>query len=238
MSNTGTAPAYGVNDTRYDDYVNVLTTLAEAQGKGENARMQALLATCEAAFNGLLDTRKHKHGQGIDDAYHHAAMYVELRDNTVKFMKGDNSHRKLRCYFRLMIKLGSCQQWGADQPIRHVRRLVQIWMTLRADKRNVGKLRDATEVMVSYARRQLNSDDLLGEQEKKEMCFLHMRNKATVEDVLVNISKTMYALWTGKHDAGRARTPEVEEILGQLKLLRDKFAKARDEGIELEGVET
>jgi hypothetical protein len=235
QTNGGT-PAHGKNDHRFDDFMTLIGEIGKQAGQGTDAQIKGLLAVADNAYQGVLDTTANKHGQGVDDATRAAETYWKVRGNSTIFDSKKSNQRKTASYFRTAIRVGGMSSFGVGEPIGTINKLMGVYQKLRKDPVNRGKLDDAANTFMKFARKQLKSTTLLDDAELNACCFLKDPEVRTVEDEIEAIRKKAKALYDGKAKAGACNTPEIKAIITAATKMLTIIANARKGQQAPEGV--
>ena len=216
MSNTGTAPAHGVNDNRFELLLQTSRELGAVKGQGEDVQVKHLLSVTQAAFEGVIDNAEHKHGQGVDDATKITEEYWKARNSNVIFNpKADNQRKTISCV-RQCVTLGSWSKGGSGEPLGMINTAMTQYRNMRKDPTVAKRMIDAANYLIAIARRMKKSDQLLDPDELRSLSFKKDPDALTVADVLDKARNTLKKLYDGKHPAGSCNTSNVERAVKAL----------------------
>lgn len=218
---------HGKNDHRLDDYLAVMDNLAEQAGKGKDVQVKSLLATCDAAYQGVIDVTPDKHGKGVDDAANIAERYFRGQTGATIFDAKAGNQRKTASCFRTMVKLGNCQKWGVGEPIGNLNKLMSVYKAARSKPQNAGRLIDAANAVLTYSRAQLKLDSLMDAADLDQFVWKNQPEPRTVEDVLETIRKQAQNLYDGSSKAGSCRTDFVKGVIDNTTKQLKEIAEAR-----------
>lgn len=212
-----------------DDLKTLAKTLAAEEANGQEAQIKFALKIVEASFQGGIDMTADKHGPGLDDAAVLAEEYVNTRNGKAIFSAKAAKGKVLIAKFRAVTKLGSWSKGGPGEPLTSVNNLMTIRQGLRKDPANAGKLDDAFNTLLKYARMQVKLDNLLGDHELRQLCFKPVANLKTVEEFYEAMRKTATQLKAGKAANNTAidNSPKLDTIINACTERLKEFVSAR-----------
>lgn len=238
---SGASPSAGgnlahasANDTRFQDLIAKSAELGATFGKGQDVAQQHLLTVFQAAFDGVIDNTRDKHGPGIDDAFLVAKAYWDARNKSVVFNAKAPNQRKSASCVRQVIALGGWHQGGPSEPLNMVNSAMRQYLELRKVPGNMPKLRDGYNYVVEIARKMKKAAQVLDLAQLRTLAFKPDRDVLTPEEVLATCRNTIQKLFNGKHSAGKYSTPNVEAAL---KALNKEFKAIADSRGEKEPAE-
>jgi hypothetical protein len=182
------------NTITFDEMLTKATELGEQAGKGVDTQIKFMLTSVEGGYHNTCDLAKNKHGTDIDDATKLSEAYFKARTGSVVFDCKAPNQRKLISTVRTGIKLGAWPKGGNGEPVATVNNLMTIRQNLRKIPGNSVKLDDAVNVLMKYARTQLKRDQLVSDEELKQMCFKKTHDAPTEEERIEAVAKKIEGL--------------------------------------------
>ena len=217
------------NKPTFDDMLACATELGEQAGKGADTQIKFLLKDVEGGYHNALDLAKNKHGTDVDDAQKLAEAYFKARTGALVFDAKAANQQKLTSTVRTSIRLGCWPKGGNGEPIATVNNLMTIRQGLKKDPAQAKRLDDAANTLLKYARVQLKRDQLLGDDELRDLCFKREADPATVEEILERTAKQLDKLIDGSAANGTAQcaSPNVKNARQSIRQELVSIAKAR-----------
>lgn len=217
--NQDTAPGIGHNDP-----VNKLLTKAHDLGaqkaRGVDTLVQFGLMCVEAAYQGHIDLKKSKHGEGMDDAVHLYAAFEKGRSKASIFDHTSASGKVQATKLRSCVKLGGWTRGGTGQPIATVNKLMDIRRKLRNDPLSRSKLDDAYATLLRYARYQIKQNSVVDDVDVLTVfCLKKVSEPIGLQDYLSLTAKRLDDLRSGKAAGGTLRHSSAN-IVNALSALR------------------
>lgn len=215
----------------WDSLKAIAIDLGTQAGKGKDTQVKFLLAVVEAAYHGIVDLTKNKHGQDIDDAIRLSELYTKAQGTTTIFDAKAPNQRKLASCVRVMEKVGMWPKGGTGEPLATINNLMTIRQKLRADPLNAKLLDDAANTVIKYARLQIKRDQLIGEDELKTFCFKGHGPQKTAEQLIQGLLKDTKALIEGKAQGGTVQdaSTQIKEAAKLFEQRLTNIAKGRAE---------
>lgn len=217
---TGISPSAGgnlahtaTNDNRFEQLIELSTTLGVAAGQGEDVQIKHLLAVTQSAFEGVIDNTVDKHGTGLDDATKITEAYWKARNKNVVFNPKAGNQRKTISCIRQCITLGGWSKGGPGEPIGMINRAMTQYQSLRKNPTTAKKLIDAANYLILIARKMKRNDVILDLHDLGDLALKKDPDVATVEDVLDGMRRTLTKLKDGKHPAGGCGGTNVETAI-------------------------
>lgn len=219
------------NAPTYADLKAKVTVLGEEAGKGTDTQIKFMLSAVEGGYHNALDLAANKHGTDVDDATDLAGAYFKARSGAVVFDAKAPNQRKLISTVRTSIKLGAWPKGGNGEPLATVNNLMTMRQTLKKNPAQAKWLDDATNVLLKYARVQLKRDQLVSDEELRDMCFKKEADPATVEEILERTAKQLDKLVDGSAANGTAQcaTQNVKDARHALRKELAAIATTRGE---------
>ena len=188
------------NDTRYDDLMVRIREFASQEGMGKDSRIKWGLALLDAAYDGVIDDTKNKHGKDEDDAVNLCAEYALHQRKATQFDTKSDSGMVQISKARVVIRCGGLTTLGRGEPVANVNNLMDMRRKLRAQRAD--NLDDAYATLLRYCRLQLKSKDKLLDDPDflRSLCLKTTPATKTVEAKLRAIHKEVDKLITGKGD--------------------------------------
>lgn len=194
-----TTPTHGKNDTRLDDLDKQIEELGVQAGQGKDTLVKFGILMVNAAYDGVVDLQKDKHGPGRDDAVIRYEKYSKASSGAVVFNPKGDSGKVQATKLRTCIKLGSWTRGGKGEPIATVNKLMSKFLDMRKDPTMRSKLDDAYNVLLRYARFQLKQNSVVNDDELlRQLCLKAPAASKTVEEVLQGLVKQIDDLRMGK----------------------------------------
>lgn len=217
------------NGLSLTDLIAAATMLGSQAGVAKDTQIRLALKVVEAAYHGGIDLTANKHGTDIDDAVKISEAYVKAQTGATVFDAKKNNQRKLIACVRTLTKLGQWPKGGTGEPLSTVNNIVSHRQKLRAKPDMAGKLDDAFNTVMRYARAQLRKDQLITASEFDSFCFKKGVDLATAEEIVESVRNTLRKLAQGKASKNTAQdqSPEVEKAIQMLSKRLDEIAKAR-----------
>lgn len=197
-------------------------------GKGADTQIKFHIGLVEAAYHQVIDTTADKHGAGIDDAQYYVERYHKAKSGATVFDAKGNAGRKAAATSRTCIKLGMWSKGGIGEPISTVNNLITDWQKERRNPANKGKLDDATNTLLKYARAQLKRDQLVDPQELRSFIFKKPSTLPTAEDILDGTRKQLQKLYDGKA-ANNTQIDNSVEVKAAIQSLTKRLRAIADE---------
>lgn len=201
-----TTPTHGKNDHRWDDYLSDVRKFAQDSGNGRLSRLRIALRTINAAYDGVLDTVKDKHGKGLDDA---AFIYAAVSKEEAQI--GTHNGKSVAAQaskIRACVKLGGWTRGGVGQPISNVNFLVERHKALKSTGQDV---KDCYEAVLKYASVQIKLNQAMEEKDLDQFILKGAKAPVELEDYLAGIQKKLTDLVSGKAGGGTLQdsSPEI-----------------------------
>lgn len=208
--------------TRQDTEARV-DQLGMEKGKGEDTQVKFTLAMIESGYHNVLDLNKNKHGADRDDASVMAERYAKAQNaNSMFNHKGPNERKAASCA-RTGIKLGCWPKGGNGEPIATVNAFVSEWTKLRKQPGMSGKLQDANNALLQFARAQLKRDTLIDPSQFHEFFFKTQPDDATAEEIIEATVKKLDKLIDGSASKGTAQA-NTSNVVAARQSLRNELA--------------
>lgn len=179
------------NQMTLDDLKKVAQQLGEENGKGNDTQVKFAMKLVEGAFYNAIDLEADKHGKDKDDAIILAGEYVKAQTGSSYFDHRAPNQKKLVSCCRSLIKLGQWPNGGPGEPLGTMNNLVTDWSKLRQQPANKGKLDDAFNTMMKFARQQVKRDAIMDKAELNDLCFKKQASQRTVEQRLDSARKEL-----------------------------------------------
>lgn len=221
------APVHGKNDTRLDDLLGKARELGVAAGKGRDTLVQFGILAVNAAYDGVIDLTKDKHGNGNDDAVRFYSEYAKALATSTVFDHKTASGKVQAAKVRSCIRLGSWTRGGPGEPIGTMNKLFAERDRIRRDPKQVGSLDDAYNTLLRFARFQVKQNGVIDDaQLLRQFCLKPATQQKTLEEHLGVILKNLEDVRSGRAGGGTIQhtSPIFENALG---LLRDDIQKIR-----------
>lgn len=193
------------NTLTMNDLLATAATLGAEHGKGRDTQIKFLLKVVEGAYHGAIDLVPNKHGTDVDDATKLAETYVKAQGSANIFDAKAGNQRKLVSCLRTSMRLGQWPKGGNGEPLATVNNLMTIRQKLKSDPKTSGKLDDAANTLLKYARAQLKRDTLIEEDELRDMCFRNEPEPATAEEIIEAARNKLSKLIAGEASKGTAQ---------------------------------
>jgi uncharacterized protein YeaC (DUF1315 family) len=182
------------NAISFEDLKKVATQLGEEAGKGKDTRVKFQMKLVEAAFYNAVDLVENKHGKDKDDAVILTEAYVKAQGSSSYFdAKAPNQRKEISCA-RTAIKLGQWPNGGPGEPLQTMNNLMTTWAKERQKPENKGKLDDASNTLMRFARQQIKRDAVIDTAELRDLCFKKQPGERTVEQRLEAARKELTKL--------------------------------------------
>lgn len=229
---TTPAPVPGSNAPSFQNLLQVATELGEQAGKGKDVQVKFALKLLEGATLGVIDLAKNKHGKDKDDAVALAEAYVKAQGSANIFDAKAPNQQKLISTARTFIKFGGYTHGGAQEPMATTNKLLTIRAQLRRDKTYVGRLDDAFNTLIKFARTQMKRTTMIDGDELRAFCFRSTPDPRTAAEVLRSIQKLAAKLAEGKvpNCPDMDDSPEVKSIINACNKRMAAIAKAQKGG--------
>ena len=211
--------------------------LGEDYGKGKDTQVKFTMQMIEGAYHGVLDLNHSKHGAERDDATVLTERYVKKQTGASMFdAKAPNQRKAISCA-RTGIKLGGWPKGGNGEPIATVNNFVTEWVKLRKNPGMAGKLNDANNALLAFARAQLKRDTLIDDSEFPQFFFKTAPTDATVEEIIASTVKRLDKLIDGSAANGTAQCKTVHVLNARDNLRKElaDIAKAKNPQIKQPG---
>lgn len=218
------------NVISFPDLLQAAQDLGAQAGAGTDTQVKFLLKCVEGGYHNALDLKSNKHGTGIDDAVRLGETYTKARQGAVVFdAKADHSAKLVSC-LRTSIKLGAWPKGGNGEPLATVNNLMTIRQNLRKNPAEAKKLDDAANTLLKYARAQLKRDQLITDDELKQMCYKKQADSKTVEELVEAAKKALDKLIDGTAANGTAQCNTQHTVRARHELQQQlaDFAKAKN----------
>lgn len=221
------------NDARYDDLLVKARELGMAAGKGKDTLVQFGILAVNAAYDGVLDLTKDKHGTGIDDACRAYAEYARaLAVNTI-FDAKSPSGKVQAAKLRTCIRLGSWTRGGPGEPIATMNKLLGIRDKLRKDPVQNKLLDDAYNTLLRFARFQMKQTGPISDEHLlRQFCLKPGAKARTLEEYLAGVCKSLDDLRAGRaaHNTLQHTSAAIVSALSNLRMeISDLRSTARTE---------
>jgi hypothetical protein len=204
----------GRNDHRFDDLLKQVGEFGEESAQGKDALPKLFLRVVQAAADGVIDTEKDKHGDGIDDAARIYRVYADneghkaIHQHTKDGLKANVS--KLRCGVRLGLMTSVDGVVVIDRAV-----------TIRGNQEAASnKCKSAYPAYVDVAREQLKQDTELTDDQIKEVV---LKPEPAEKDVVVElkaIEKKLERIITGEGGV----KDQSQEVIDAHALIRTRLA--------------
>ncbi len=193
------------NDTRFDDLKADLAKIAQTDGAGRDSRIKWGLRLLDAAYEGVIDMVKDKHGKDEDDAVHLCADYALNQRNATQFDTKSDTGKVQISKARTVIRCGGLVQLGRGEPINTVNNLMNARRVMRRDPALAGKLDDAFVTLLRYCRIQLKSPSKLldSPEELRALCLKPTPRRKSIEEKLKAMYKDVDSLIKGTMQHGK-----------------------------------
>ena len=189
------------NDRRLDDFFNDVRKFGRESGSGQDALPKLGLRTIAAAADGIVTLDKDTNGK--DDADRIFDTYSKEEGKKAVINRTNGSLRAQVSKTRQLIKVG---QMTTCDPVVGSETLMRI----RGELMNEGhKVKSAFPALVDYARRQLDADAPLSDDELRELAAKPAPAGKSVEEELQAILKRLERLITGESKAGQDQHEET-----------------------------
>lgn len=217
---TNQAP-HGKNDTRFEDLIVKARELGHLAGKGKDTLVQFGILAVNAAYDGVLDLTKDKHGSGCDDAVHAYREYSAAMAGATIFDHKSPSGKVQAAKLRSCIRLGSWTRGGPGEPIATMNKLLSIRDKLRKDPVQVKLLDDAYNTLLRYARYQVKQNGAIDDEALlRVFCIKPAAQQATLEEYLQSVIKRVDDLRAGRAAGGSLQhtSAVLDRVVSSLKM--------------------
>jgi hypothetical protein len=222
-----TTPTHGKNDTRLDDLLDKARELGVKAGQGKDTLVQFGLLVVNAAYDGVLDLAKDKHGNGVDDAVKAYTEYGKAMASSTVFDHRSASGKVQAAKLRSCIKLGGWTRGGAGEPISTVNKLMAQRDKLRRDPATCKTLDDAYNTLLRYARYQVKQNAVVDDaQLLRAFCLKPVSQTKTLEDFLQDTAKRLDDLRTGRA-ASNTLSHSSQQLATAVSLIRQEITDLR-----------
>ena len=214
------------NTPTRQDIETAVDQLGVDAGKGKDTQVKFLMQMIEGGYHSLLDLNHNKHGAERDNATVMTERYVKLQQGTSMFdAKAPNQRKAISCA-RTGIKLGGWPKGGNGEPVANVNKFVSRWVKLR---KTHGKLNDAANSLLSFARAQLKLDRLIDEADFDAFMFKPTVEDLTAEEIIASTVKKLDKLIDGSasHGTAQCNTANVQQARHYMRQELVDIAKAK-----------
>lgn len=234
-----TETTHGKNDTRFDDLLVKARDLGRAAGTGKDTLVQFGLLVVNAAYDGVLDLTKDKHGTLIDDAVKAYSEYgAGLAEKTI-FDHKSPTGKVQAAKLRTCIKLGTWTRGGPGEPIQTLNKLMGLRHKMRANPVTAKTLDDAYNTLLRYARVQIKQNGAISDDKLlREFCVKPVSKTKTLEEYLQGVVKHVEDLRVGRAASGTLQrsSPHLVQAIQNLKAdIHDLRSTPQDDSEQDEG---
>ena len=190
------------NSPTKQDMEDRVDQLGDEAGRGKDVAVKFTMTMIESGYHNIYDLNKNKHGKDRDDASVMAERFAKKQNASAMFdYKGPNERKASSCA-RTGIKLGSWPKGGAGEPIATVNNFVTDWIKQSKLPSNKGRMIDANNALLSFARAQLKRDHLIDPSQFSEFMFKADKDEATAEEIIEAAVKKLDKLIDGSASNG------------------------------------
>ena len=214
------------NAPTLQDLEDAVDELGEQAGYGKDTQVKFLMQMIQGGYHNLLDLNHNEHGAERDDATVMTERYVKKQQGTSMFdAKAPNQRKAISCT-RTGIKLGSWPKGGNGEPIANVNKFISRWVKLR---KTHGKLNDAANSLLAFARAQLKLDRLIDEADFDAFMFKPTVEDLTAEEIIENTVKKLDKLIDGSasHGTAQCNTAHIQQARHHMRQELADIAKAK-----------
>lgn len=208
------------NDYRFAELLEKATELGAQHGRGKDTMVQFGILTVNAAYDGVLDLAKDKHGDGVDDAVKAYAAYSAGSASAVIFDSKSPSGKVQAAKLRSCVRLGTWTRGGQGEPIGAMNKLFAEYHNLRKDPVKAKQLDDAYGVLLKFARFQIKQTAAVDDpQVFRALCNKKQSSTKSLEEYVNGVVKRLEDLAKGKaaHNTLQDNSPVIETAIKGLK---------------------
>lgn len=217
------------NTLSLSDLLSVATILGGQVGQAKDSQIKFLMKVAEGGYYNGINLDANKHGQDVDDAVKLAEAYVKAQNSAVMFDAKAPNQQKLTSLVRTSIRFGQWPHGGVGEPIAVMNDFISYRQKVRAKPDMSGKLKDAADAFMTFARNQLKRQTVIDKGEFAQFLFKPGHSLATAEEIIEQARKNLQRLKEGKAAKSTAldQSPEISKAIDALtKRLKD-IASAR-----------
>lgn len=192
-------PTHGKNDHRLGDLLEKAKELGALAARGKDTIVQFGLLVANAAYDGVLDVTKDKHGDGVDDAVHAYSEYERSRAGANVFDHKSPSGKVQASKLRSLIKLGGWTRGGPGEPIATMNKLMGMRHNMLKTPSQAKLLDDPYNTLLKFARFQVKQNSVIDDDHMlRQLCLRTPSKTKTLEEYLSDTAKRLEDLRTGR----------------------------------------
>lgn len=217
------------NTLSLSDLLSVATILGGQSGQSRDAQIKMLMKTAEGGYYNGINLDANKHGQDIDDATKLAEAYVKAQASSTMFDAKAPNQRKLISLLRTSIRFGQWPHGGTGEPISVMNDFISYRQKVKAKPGMSGKLDDAANSFMRFARQQLKRQQVIDNSEFDSFLFKPEHTLATAEEIIEGARKSLQRLKEGKAAKNTAsdQSPEIGKAIDALTKRLKEIASQR-----------
>lgn len=212
--------AHGVNDTRFDDLMAKAKELGIAAGQGKDTLVKFATLVVNSAYDGVLDTIKHKHGDTVDDAVKVYTEYSRAMVSATVFDHKTPSGKVQSAKMRTMVRLGKWTRGGPGEPIRVMNLLLAMRDKMRRTPGEAKLLDDAYNTLLRFARFQIKQTSVCDDPAAlRAFCMKGVSPTKTLEDYIEGVAKRLGDLKEGRAERNTLQhsSPTIVNVITALR---------------------